>query len=55
LSGYDLDNEIDREFLYKRFVASNAEVIAKVSRLSGVVTPEEVALAEESFPGNKAR
>lgn len=51
LDGYDLDDPIDREFLYKRLVISNGEVFELISRASGV-TEEAIAEAEASFPGN---
>lgn len=51
LDNYDLDDELDVEFLYKRYVLADAEVISLITQASGV-SPEEVALAEESFPGD---
>lgn len=51
LEGYDLENPIDREFLYKRLVIANGEVFELISRASGV-TEEAIAEAEASFPGN---
>ncbi len=49
LSSYDLDDPMDKEFLFKRYVVANNEVIQAVTRVSGI-TPEEVAKAEQSFP-----
>lgn len=50
LTGYDLNDELDREFLYKRYIAVDASVINQISELSGI-SGEEVTAAEESFPG----
>lgn len=48
LSGYDLQDPLDLEFLYKRFIAVNNDVMEEVLRISGV-GPEDVARAEKSF------
>lgn len=48
LSVYDLEDEIDLEFLYKRFIAVSNTDLAKVSKISGI-SSEEVASAEKSF------
>lgn len=54
LSSYDLDDPVDQEFLYKRYVAGSSGVVAKISELSGV-SPEAVAEAESSFQSNPQR
>ena len=54
LSGYDLDDEIDREFLYKKFVAVGSEDLAEIGKLSGI-SREAVRAAEDSFPGDTRR
>lgn len=51
LADYDLEDALDLEFLYKRFVAVDSNVIGKISELSGI-SPAEVDRAEESFPGD---
>lgn len=48
LSSYDLDDQIDREFVYKRYVAVGADLYNKLAGLSGV-TKEEVEKAEATF------
>lgn len=52
LSEYDLDDVMDQEFLYKRFIVGSADVIGKITKISGM-SPEEVAEAETSFQGNQ--
>jgi len=54
LSSYDLEDPLDLEFLYKRYIAVDNEIIGRVSTIS-TLTPEAVAKAEERFRGNKAR
>jgi len=51
LSGYDLDDPLDLEFLYKRFVAVDNATVNKVSELSGI-SSQEVANIENSFQGD---
>lgn len=52
LSGYDLSDQVDREFVYKMFVAvGNADLI-RISALSGV-SQEEVRRAADSFRGDE--
>lgn len=50
LSEFDIDSEVDREFLYKRYIAANADILSAITGVSGV-GEEEIAKAEESFPG----
>lgn len=50
LSNYDLDDDFDREFLYKRYIAVPVTLVDKITKLSGIDS-EEVEEAEESFPG----
>lgn len=54
LSGFDLDDEFDQEFLYKRYLAIGNAEIAILTRMSGI-SEEDIIQAEESFPGNKKR
>lgn len=51
LSGYDLDDELDREFVYKRYVAVTPDLLAKISEVSGI-SSQEVERAEKSFPSS---
>lgn len=51
LSNYDLEDELDKEFLYKRYILADAKLIGMISRASGV-SPEEVSQLEDSFPDN---
>ncbi len=54
LAGYDLDDPVDREFVYKRYVALGRDDDRLVSRVWGVV-PEEVDAAADFFRGDEAR
>jgi hypothetical protein len=54
LSGYDFDDETDKEFVYKRFVAVDTNVIERLSEISGI-SAEDVEEAERSFRGNEER
>lgn len=51
LSNFDLDDPMEREFVYKRYIGVDATVIEQVTRHSGVM-PEAVREAQESFPGS---
>ncbi len=51
LSGYDLQDPLDVEFLYKRFILATGDMVAKIGNLSSV-TAADVKAAGESFPGN---
>lgn len=48
---FDVNDPIDLEFLYKRFIVVDAGLLSAIGRLSGV-QGEEVARAEASFQGN---
>jgi hypothetical protein len=50
LSAFDLNDETDREFLYKRYIAANADILSAITGVSGVAE-EEISQAEDSFPG----
>ena len=54
LGRFDLDDEIDREFLYKRYVAMGNEDYVLIGIVSGI-TQEEVRQAADSFPGDEGR
>jgi hypothetical protein len=51
LSHYDLDDEFDLEFIYKRYIILTADLLGKIGRASGL-TEEEVSRAEETFQSN---
>jgi hypothetical protein len=51
LSSYDLTDEIDLEFLYKRYIIFNNDIMEKVSELSGI-SNTEVEKAADSFQGS---
>lgn len=51
LSAYDLNDPIDVEFLYKRFIISDTNLLNEISKVSGIIT-EDVERAERSFPSN---
>lgn len=54
LSKFDLDDEYDREFLYKRYVAVAGADLRTVGQLHGL-RPEEVARARATFLGDAGR
>lgn len=51
LSEFDLDDPLDKEFVYKRYFAVPTKALEQISRASGL-TNEEVAKQESSFQGN---
>lgn len=51
LGNYDLDDPIMKELVYKKYVGVTTDILAEVTKISGI-SPEEVDLAEESFPGS---
>ena len=51
LSSYDLDDEIDKEFLYKRYIAVDVDTLGEIAKISGI-SSEDVATAEKSFPSD---
>lgn len=54
LAMYDLQDELDLEYVYKRYIASTAEILAAIGEVSGL-SSEGIAAAESSFQGNAAR
>jgi hypothetical protein len=52
ISGYDLEDDQEREFVFKRFIAVNNIILKKIMAVSGI-TEEEVAAAERSFRGDE--
>lgn len=51
LSEYDLDDPMDREYVYKRFIAVPLTLINRITEISGI-SAQEVEVAEDSFQGN---
>lgn len=51
LTNYDLDDEEDKEFLFKRYIAVGIDDLNMISSASGI-SGEDVKRAEESFRGN---
>lgn len=52
IDDYDLEDEFDLEFLYKRFIAVGNNHVMEITKLSGV-TEEDIAEAEKSFQGDE--
>lgn len=52
LSDYDLEDELDREFLYKKYVAVGSTDLIQIGQTSGI-SREEVAAAVASFPSDE--
>lgn len=48
LDGFDLNDDLDKEFLLKRYVLVSGDVLERVSRASGV-NPADIEAAEKSF------
>ena len=48
LSGYNLDDELELEFVFKRYIIANIALITYIQRLSSV-TPEDVGKAGQPF------
>ena len=51
LSGYDLDDEFDREFLFKKYIATGTADLMDIGRKAGL-TQEAISQAAQNFPGN---
>lgn len=54
LDGYDLDDPLEREFLYKRYIAVGAADLVAIGRMTGV-SEEGIAAAAANFPGDAGR
>ncbi len=54
LSMYDLADSLDLEYVYKRYIASTAEILTAIGAVSGL-SQEGIAAAESSFQGDAAR
>lgn len=54
IDGYDLDDPLELEFLYKRYVAVDADEIGELMKeMVEGVTPEDLAKARDSFRDTK--
>lgn len=51
LSEHDLEDELDKEFLFKRYIALSAQDIEPVAAMSGI-KEEDVKQAEDTFRDN---
>lgn len=51
LSGYDLDNPVDREFVYKKYVAVSSVDLGKVGEMSRI-TGEDIEASSATFPSD---
>ena len=51
LDDYDLEDELDVEFLFKRYVALGSQDLVELSALMGI-SEEDMAKAEQSFPSD---
>lgn len=51
LSRFDLDEPLEREFVYKRFIAVGADDLVLLTKRT-MVSPEDVQRAKESFPSS---
>lgn len=54
LGEYDLDDPMEREFVYKLYIAVGSNDIVEIAKMSGI-SPEEVERASESFQSPEAR
>lgn len=54
LSQYDLEDPVEKEFVYKRFVACGGEILDAVTKASGI-SGEDIVRAEASFRGAEGR
>lgn len=50
LSPYDLEDEIEREFVYKRFIATGSDDLVAIGQMSGL-KDKDVQAAREAFQG----
>lgn len=54
LSGYDLDDPLDKEFVYKRYIAVGSADFIRIGRESGL-SEEGIRAAGDTFRGDEAR
>lgn len=55
LGEYDLEDELDREFLYKRYIILGKDDLALVVSSASGVSPEEIEKARETFLHDQGR
>ena len=55
LEQYDLDDELDQEFLYKRYIALGDKDFAMLTSLISGIDPEEIEKAQKSFRDDAIR
>lgn len=53
LSGYDLEDEYDLEFLLKRFLIADANLLEEIAAVSGITEQEVREIEEKSFRGKE--
>ena len=53
MSEYDLEDKIEREFVFKKFIAVSGGDLELLQGASGLVTAEDLTEAEDSFPDNE--
>ena len=54
LEGYDLDDELDREFVYKRYIAVGSADFMRIGEMAGL-TEEGIRAATDSFRRDEGR
>lgn len=55
LDAYDLDDNLDKEFLYKRYIALGEKDFVLLTSLVSGIDPKEIEKAQRSFPDDEAR
>jgi hypothetical protein len=55
MSGYDLDDPIEREFLFKRYIALGNEDLMTIGKAVGTVTSHDIERARASFRDDETR
>ena len=53
LTEFDFKDELDRDFLYKRYIAVGSDDLVKIARMGGL-QPEDLDAADASFPGDES-
>jgi hypothetical protein len=54
LADFNLEDELDREYIYKKYVAAGNADLLTLTKMANM-TPEEVSAAVSAFPGNAER
>lgn len=52
LTEFDFSDELDRDFLYKRYIAVGSDDLIKIARMGGL-QPDDLDAADASFPGEE--